>query len=107
MDTIGEYDMTDLLTLIVSERAEGLSIAPGRAPAVHLRGEMHLIEGPAISPEHAESLLRSLADTRQMRELHERGTAEFLFTFRESARFRVEARSEHEQIQFHIHAIAA
>jgi Tfp pilus assembly pilus retraction ATPase PilT len=105
MDTIGEYDMTDLLTLIVSERAEGLSIAPGRAPAVHLRGEMHTIEGPAVSPEHASSLLRCLADTRQMRELHERGTAEFLFTFRELARFRVQARSEHEQVQFQVYTI--
>ena len=107
MDTTGEYAMSDLLTLIVSEHAEGLSVTPGQAPAVHLRGEVHRIEGPAVSPEHAESLLRSLADTRQMRDLYERGAAEFLFTFRDTARFRVEARSEHEQIQFHIHAIAA
>jgi len=26
MDTIGEYDMTDLMTLVVNERAEGLSV---------------------------------------------------------------------------------
>src|ERR1043166_3109464 len=102
-----EYDMTDLLTLIVTERAEGLSVAPGQTPAIHLRGEVHRIEGPAVSPEHASSLLRSLAGTRQMRELHEHGRAEFLFTFRESRRFRVEARSEHEQVHFHIHTTAA
>ena len=106
MDTIGEYDMTDLLTLVVTERAEGLSVTPGQSPAVHLRGEVHRIEGPAVTPEYAESLLRSLADTRQMRELREHGSAEFLFTFRELSRFRVEARSEHEQIQFHIHTTA-
>src|SRR4051812_46152860 len=106
MDTTGEYDMTDMLTLLMSERAEGLSVTPGRAPAVHLRGEMHAIEGPAVSPEHAEGLLRSLADTRQMRELHQHGRAEFLFTFRQSARFRVTATREDDQVQFQIHATA-
>ena len=70
----------------------------GQAPAVRLRGEVHLIEGPAVSPEHTETLLRSLADTRQMRQLHEHGKAEFLFTFRESVRFRVTARTEHDEV---------
>jgi Tfp pilus assembly ATPase PilU len=106
MDTIGEYDMTDLLTLVVTERAEGLSVTPGQPLAVHFRGEVYVIEGPAVSPEHALSLLRSVADTRQMRELHERGGAEFLFTFRDSARFRVTARREHDEVQFQIHATA-
>ena len=98
--------MTDLLSLIVSERADGLSIMPGHAPAVHLRGEVHLIEGAAVSPEHASSLLRTMADTRQMQELREQGCAEFLFTFRSSERFRVTARREHEQVQFQIHTTA-
>jgi Tfp pilus assembly ATPase PilU len=107
MDTTGEYDMTDLLTLLVTERAEGLSVRPGQAPVVHVGGDVHLMEGPSVSPEHAESLLRSLADMRQMREFRERGTAEFMFTFRESARFKVEARKEHDEVHFQIHAIAA
>ncbi len=105
MDTIGEYDMTDLLTLVVTERAAGLSVTPGQPPAVHLRGEVHRIEGPAVSAEHSSSLLRSIVDTRQMRELHEHSRAEFLFTFRES-RFRVTASREHDEVHFHIHATA-
>lgn len=107
MNTTGEYDMTDLLTLLVTDHAEGLSVIPGQAPAVHLLGEAHPILGPGVSPEHAEALLRSLADTRQMREFQERGTAEFVFTFRDSARFRVEARIERDEVQFHTHPIAA
>ncbi len=107
MNTTGEYDMTNLLTLLVTEHAEGLSVRPGQAPTVHVRGEAHLVEGPSVSPENAEALLRSLADTRQMREFWERGAAEFVFTFRECARFRVEARSELAEVQFHLHALAA
>ena len=38
MDTAGEYDMTDLLTLLIAERAEGLSVTPGQPPAIHVRG---------------------------------------------------------------------
>ena len=97
--------MTDLLRLVVTERAEGLSVNPGRAPAVHLRGEVHVIEGPSVSPENAESMLRSLVDTRRMREFRQLGRTEFVFTFGESARFRVEATSEHDAVQFRLERI--
>ncbi len=107
MNAPGEYDMTDLLMLLVTEHAESLRVIPRHAPTVHLLGEPHPILGPAVSPEHAESLFRSVADTRQMRELRSRGTAEFVFTFRDSVRFRVEARMQHDEVQFQIHAIAA
>ena len=50
-----EYDMKDLLTLIESERADGLSLYPGNL-VVHLDGERHPVEGPPITPENAGSL---------------------------------------------------
>ena len=102
MDASGEYDMADLLTLVLTERAEGVSITPGQAPVVHLRDEKYPIEGPTVSPGHASALLRDLADTRQMRELYEQGKADFLFSFRESARFRVTARIEHDEVHFQV-----
>ena len=105
MSAHGEYDMTDLLMLIVTERADGLSVVPGQAPAVRVRGEVHAIDGPSISPEHAKALLRSLAVTRQMRDLHEHGRTDFLFTFRETARFRLEARRENDEVRFQIQTI--
>lgn len=105
METTGEYHMSDLLALIVAERAEGLSITPGQPPCIHLRGVMHVIEGPRVSAVHALSLLRSIADTRQMRQLHEHGRAEFLLTFRESARFRVTAKREDDEVHFQIHTM--
>ena len=102
----GEYDMADLLSLLITERAEALSVTPGQAPSVHARGEAYLIEGPAVSPEHAWSLLRCVTNTRQMRQLREHGRAEFLFNFRKTARFRVTARSERDEVQFQIHRMA-
>ena len=114
MDTAREYYMTDLLALLVNQRAEELSVTPGQPPALHIRGEVHRIEGPSVSPEHASSLLRSIADTRQMRELHEHGRADFLFSFHPplwastagSSRLRVTARTQHDEVHFQIHATA-
>jgi Tfp pilus assembly pilus retraction ATPase PilT len=102
-----EYDMTDLLTLAISERADGLSLHAGQPPVVHVRGEAHAIEGPAITPDNADSLLRSLAGTRFMREFRERGTAAFVHSFKDSAQFRVQARLEHDEIHIDLQRLAA
>jgi len=103
----GGYDMTDLLTLITVERAEGLSLHAGQRPVVHLGGEPHPIEGPLITSENAETLLRSLATTRQLRDFREHGTAEFIYTFQDSTQFRVQARMQHEQVQLELQRLAA
>jgi len=105
MKTSGEYDMFDLLMLIVSERAEGLTVRSGQPPAVRLLGQTHVIEGPIVSADHATALLRRLTDTRHVRELHESGKTEFFYTFRESSRFRVDATRKDDDVQFEIHTI--
>ena len=101
------YDMTDLLTLAVSERAEGLSLQAGHPPIIHAHGEPHTIEGPALTPENAEALLRSLADTRRMREFHERGAAAFIHSFSNLAQFNVQARLEHDEVHIDLQRLAA
>jgi Tfp pilus assembly ATPase PilU len=101
------YDMTDLLTLAVSECAEGLSLHVGQPPVVHVRGEAHTIEGPALTPENADALLRSLAGTRYMREFRERGTAVFIHSFKDAAQFKGRARLEHEEVQIDLQRLAA
>ena len=97
-----QYDITDLLTLVVSETAEGLSLHAGRSPVVHLGGEPHAIVGPAITPGDAEAFLRSLATTRQVRGFRERGTAKFIYTFRDSTPFKVQASIKDEQVQLEL-----
>ena len=98
--------MTDLLTLIIEERAGGLSLHAGQPPVVHLDGEPHSVERPSITPENAQTLFQSLATTRQVRELREHGTAEFIYTFRDSTQFRVQARMQHDQVQLELQRLA-
>ncbi len=102
----GGYNMTDLLTLINAERAEGLSLNAGQPPVVHLDGKPCPVDGPPITPENAEMLLRSLATTRQVREFRKHGTAEFIYTFRDSTQFRVQAKMQHDQVQLELRRLA-
>jgi len=81
------YSMDDLLEVVSADKAEELRLHVGTPPIIVLRGEDHPVEGPAITVEDAEQLLRSMADTRQRREINERGAAEFVYTFRDSTRF--------------------
>jgi hypothetical protein len=104
---MSSYDMNDLLTLVTTDQAEGLSLHSGQMPVVRLGGEPHPIEGPAITIENAEMLLGSLATTRQVRELRERGTYEFIYTFRESTRFRVRAWMQDDQLQLDLQRLDA
>ena len=104
---MSNYEITDLLTLVTTEHAEALSLHTGELPVVHLGGEPHLIEGPPITPETAERLLRSLATSRQVQEFGEQRSAEFIFTFRDSTQFRVQARKHHDQIHLELQRILA
>ena len=90
--------MDDLLELVGSERAEGLRLHVGTSPVIVVRGEDHNVEGPVITAENAEQLLRSVADTRQTRDIRERGAAEFVYTFRGSSRFLVRAKMKDENV---------
>ena len=98
--------MKDLLWLAVSERAEKLILHAGQPPVIRVRGESHTIEGPAITLDNADSLLRNLAGTRYMREFYERGLVTFIHTSFDSVQFRVEAKLAGDEIQIDLDRVA-
>jgi Tfp pilus assembly ATPase PilU len=100
------YDLTDLLQLIVAERAEGLTLQTGKPPAVELQGISHTVEGPALSPENTKTLLRDLVGTRQVREFRQRDSIEFVYTYQNNAEFQVEAKIDGEHVQIELRRLA-
>ena len=100
------YDMTDLLTLAFTENADCLILRSGQPPVVQVRGKTHNVEGPAITPENADLLLRSLASTRYMREFPEHGAVAFIHSFKNYAQFQVQAKLEDDEIQINIQRLA-
>jgi len=83
------YAMSDLLQLVVSEGASDLHIRVGCAPTIRVHGTLHRVEGPALVPESAEELMRSITSEEHIQQVRERGGADFAFAFGEAARFRV------------------
>jgi Tfp pilus assembly ATPase PilU len=106
------YDMKDLLWLVVTERAEKLTLHSGQPPIIRVRGESHTLEGPALTLENADSLLRNLASTRYMREFYGRRLVAFnrkvAFSHisPDSAEFRVEAKLVGDDIQIDLDRVA-
>ena len=101
-DEPSEYSIKDLLDLVVSEKAERLICETGAPPSIVVRGDSHMIEGPSISLDNTRGMFRCLADSRQMREFENSGTANFIHTFQIKFRFLVEARLLEAGLRFEI-----
>jgi len=80
--------MSDLLQLVVAEGASDLHIRVGTPPVIRVHGILHRVEGPALKPEDAEELMRSITSEEHIQSTRERGGADFGFAFGD-ARFRV------------------
>jgi Tfp pilus assembly ATPase PilU len=85
------YSMEDLLELILQNDGECLRCHAGARLVLIRLGEEHVVEGPDISPENAEELLREIADERRMAEFQMTGRTEFAFVFRRDKRFHASA----------------
>src|SRR4051795_6584519 len=91
------YSMSDLLQLVVSEGASDLHIRVGIPPVIRVHGILHRVEGPVLSPEDSEELMRSITSDDHIQQVRERGGADFGFAFGELARFRVSVFKEKGQ----------
>ena len=88
------YSMSDLLQLMVSEGASDLHTRVGTAPTIRVHGILHRVEGPALTPETSEELMRSITSEENIQAVRERGGADFAFAFGDAARFRVSVMKE-------------
>src|SRR6266446_6252652 len=83
------YSMSDLLQLVVAEGSSDLHLRVGIPPVIRLHGVLHKVEGPPLSSEDTEELMRSITSEDHIQQVRERGGADFGFAFGEMARFRV------------------
>src|ERR1051325_1578504 len=83
------YSMSDLLQMVVSENGSDLHIRVGTPPTIRVHGILHRVEGPALTSEDAEEVMRSITSEDHIQHVRERGGADFGFAFGDLARFRV------------------
>jgi len=74
---------------MVSEGGSDLHVRVGVPPAMRLHGILQKVDGPALTNETSEELMRSITSDDSIQEVRERGGADFAFAFGELARFRV------------------
>jgi len=94
------YSMENLLTLIKVEQVRELKIRTGVPPIVVSENESRMLEGPPLTSESAEQLLRSIANTRQMRALQQTGAVDFMYHFEGRSPFLVRAKISDANVEF-------
>ncbi|MBI3849536.1 MAG: type IV pilus twitching motility protein PilT [Verrucomicrobia bacterium] len=83
------YSMSDLLQLVVSEGASDLHLRVGVPPVIRVHGILHRVEGPLLTADDTDELMRSITSEDHIQQVRERGGADFGFAFGDLARFRV------------------
>jgi Tfp pilus assembly ATPase PilU len=92
------YTLDDLLELVCAEKAQALELHTEAPPVLVVANERHTIEGPPVTPENAELLLHTIADSRRRWELRDKGSLELIYAFRGSATFQVRITVTEENI---------
>src|ERR1700759_4865281 len=83
------YSMSDLLQLVGSEGFSDLNLRVVIPPTIRVHGILHRVDGPSLTPEDSEELMRSITSEDHVQQTREKGGADFGFAFGELARFRV------------------
>jgi len=96
------YDMDHLLTMLTIEKARELHFRAGSAPVIVSDSEERPLQGPPITNDDVFQLLRSIATSRQMRDLRERGMVHFVYTRRGRSPFVVRATMKDANVAFSV-----
>jgi Tfp pilus assembly pilus retraction ATPase PilT len=83
----GMYRMKDLLNLVAEQGAAELRLDPDRPPMMLLRGKVKVLDGPLVTSDHINELLRGIATDEQRRELDLCGSTHFRYAAENSTNF--------------------
>jgi Tfp pilus assembly pilus retraction ATPase PilT len=75
---LSNYSISDLLSLAKAVGAEKVLLEVGYTPVLFVKGKKIEIDGPDVTSEVMEELIRSVANTRQLRVLRENGSLDIL-----------------------------
>lgn len=81
--------MNDLLELMCDQGASDLHLQVNQAPTLRISGSMVPVDGPKLSAEDTEDLMKAITSTSQQDHLKTKGGADFGFAYESKARFRV------------------
>ena len=88
----GMYHLKNLLLLAAQQGADELLLEPDQPPRMRLHGKVRVLDGPLLTSDDVDELLRSIATEEQRRELELCGDAHFRYADDNLAQFSVHAR---------------
>jgi Tfp pilus assembly pilus retraction ATPase PilT len=94
------YQMDQLLAMLTIGKAREMQFRAGRPPLMVSEREQHTLQGPPITDEEVMRLLRTMANSRQMRDLRESGSVRFIYTIHGRLPFVVSAKMENQNVVF-------
>jgi twitching motility protein PilT len=83
------YEMNDLLELVVEQGASDLHLQVKQPPTLRINGTMTPVEGPPLTVQDTEELMKSITSSSNQEKLKTTGGADFGFAYMDRARFRV------------------
>ncbi|MCR5183364.1 MAG: type IV pilus twitching motility protein PilT [Opitutales bacterium] len=83
------YTLTELLDLVVQEKASDLHLHVDQAPVLRISGSMLPVDGPKLTPAETEAFVKEITPEHHLKRLQESGGCDFGFSFGAKARFRV------------------
>jgi twitching motility protein PilU len=83
--------MHDLLRMLVQKNGSDLFITVGAAPSMKVDGKMTPLSNQALSPQHTQTLVRSIMNDKQLGEFEAKQEVNFAISLPGVSRFRVNA----------------
>ncbi len=84
-----DFEMDDLLQLVIDEGASDLHIEVGAPPTLRIHGGMEPLDTAILGPEDTEVLMKAITSDFNQQKLREEGGVDFGFAFGDKCRFRV------------------
>lgn len=84
-----QFEMDDLLNLILDEGGSDLHIEVGASPTIRIHGEMVNLDTDILQPNDTERLMKQITNDTNQQKVREDGGCDFGFAFGDRARFRV------------------
>ena len=81
--------MNDLLELMVDQGASDLHIQVKQPPTLRISGTMTPVEGPPLTAQDTEDLMKAITSSSNQEKLKTSGGADFGFAYQGKSRFRV------------------
>jgi len=89
------YEMNQLLEAMVENGASDLHIHVGRSPSLRVNGTIVSIDGTPLTVDDAKALVLGVVPPSQLGRLDADGGCDFVFSFRQKTRLRVNAFRSH------------